>query len=343
VYGLESGSATFKSIGKSNNLIDRTLRALKKGSGFPTVLGDILGVMGYMINYNRNIANGMSEADALEAFNNYNATQQSRRAADKIPLQQSQSALVRAFTMFGSTTFLQINKAVQGTTNIMRSLKAKKMPEAKDMRAVALNVALANAFFVLASNMAKLIDGDEEDEEEVLKAIGEALLGLNLVYQIPLIGGAVELAIKKANNDNRPVSDVINPYITVFNKIYKGVKEDDIIKSGQPIIEIILGTQLDQFVGLFNTFGEGFTDENVYDMLGISKSYRPGGGVKDSDSKDTKQEEMTKTEMKKRMPKLYKEVYGETDDIMKEIRKERKDILKESGIEIEDEDLSFEN
>jgi hypothetical protein len=343
VYGLESGSATFKSIGKSNNLIDRTLRALKKGSGFPTVLGDILGVMGYMINYNRNIANGMSEADALEAFNNYNATQQSRRAADKIPLQQSQSALVRAFTMFGSTTFLQINKAVQGTTNIMRSLKAKKMPEAKDMRAVALNVALANAFFVLASNMAKLIDGDEEDEEEVLKAIGEALLGLNLVYQIPLIGGAVELAIKKANNDNRPVSDVINPYITVFNKIYKGVKEDDIIKSGQPIIEIILGTQLDQFVGLFNTFGEGFTDENVYDMLGISKSYRPGGGVKDSDSKDTKQEEMTKTDMKKRMPKLYKEVYGETDDIMKEIRKERKDILKESGIEIEDEDLSFEN
>jgi hypothetical protein len=340
VYGLESGSLTFKPIGQRNTLWGRISRALKKGAGFPTVMGDILGVMGYMINYNRNIANGMSKEDALEVFNNYNATQQSRRAADKIPLQQSQSALGRAFTMFGSTTFLQINKVIQGMTNIMRSLKEKKMPDAKDMRAVALNFGLANAFFVLASNMGKIIEGDDEDRERVLQLMGEALIGLNLIYQIPLLGGAIEVAIKKAKGDRSPTSDVINPYITVFNKIYKGVQEDDLIKSGQPIIEIILGTQLDQFVGLYNLLGGDFKSENVYDALGITKSFRPGESK--STSKKSDQKGMTKAEMKKQMPKMYEEIYGETDEMLKEIREEKKKILEEAGIEYEEEELDLE-
>ena len=39
--------------------------------------------MGYYTNYKRDIANGMSEAEALEKFNNYNKTQQTRRAIDR--------------------------------------------------------------------------------------------------------------------------------------------------------------------------------------------------------------------------------------------------------------------
>jgi hypothetical protein len=93
----------------------------------------------------------MSKAEALEAFNNYNATLQSRRAADKAPLQQSQNELVRAFTMFGSTAFLQMNKVAIGYTKIMRDLSNKKMPSATDTRAVALNLGIANALFVLTA------------------------------------------------------------------------------------------------------------------------------------------------------------------------------------------------
>jgi len=52
---------------------------------------------------------------------------------------------------------------------------------------------------------------------------------------------------------------------------------------------------------------------------------------------------MTKTEIKKSMPTLYKEIYGETDEMMKEIRKEQKEILKESGIEYNFEDFDLEN
>jgi len=333
VYGLESGGRVFKPISKSNTVFGRLVRGFKKGGAAPTVIGDVLGVMGYMINYNRNIANGMSEAEALEAFNDYNATQQSRRAADKIPLQQSQNALSRSFTMFGSTTFLQINKAVQGIIGIMRSLQDKKMPKTEDMRAVALNVAIANALFVTMSNIAKLIDGDDEDKEAVLSSVLEALLGLNLIYQVPLIGGAVEGAIKRAQGDNRPMSDVVSPFITVFNKIYKGIKEDDILKALQPIVEITLGTQIDQFIGLFNTIGEmEFETENVYDMVGISKSYRPGASSKKSKSSSSEQKGMTKSEqatMKKEMPELYEEIYGERDAIMKEMKNDLKEIRDE--------------
>lgn len=342
VYGLESGSPTFKPLGQQNTFLGRVKRALKKAAGLPTVIGDVLGVMGYMVNYNRNIANGMNKADALRAFNNYNATQQSRRAADKIALQTSQDALKRSFTMFGSTTFLQMNKAAQGTTNIMRSLKAKKMPASKDIRGVVLNVSLANVLFVAASNIAKFIDGDDEDRKMALKQMRDAALGLNLLYQVPLIGGGIELAIKRATGDRGPVSDVVNPYISVFNKLWRGVQEDDISKSVQPVIEIILGTQIDPFIGLFNTLGEGFNAENIYDMVGISRSYRPGYGSK-SKSESPERKGMTKTEIKKSMPTLYKEIYGETDEMMKEIRKEQKEILKESGIEYNFEDFDLEN
>ena len=175
-----------------------------------------------------------------------------------------------------------------------------------------------------------------------LKQIKDAALGLNLLYQIPLIGGGIEVAIKRAKGDRGPVGDVVNPYITVFNKIWKGVNEDDLSKSLQPLIEIGIGTQVDPFIGLFNSFGEGFESENIYDMIGISKSYRPGYGTK-SQSGTTQQRGMTKTQMRKSMPTLYKEIYGETDEIMKEISAEKKRVLKEAGIDYKEDDFNLED
>ena len=110
VYGLETGSQTFKQAGKGTGLYRRFVDGFKRLSSRPTIIGDIMGVMGYYINYKRNIANGMSEAQALEEFNDYNATQQTRRATEKIPLQLKGDFASKGFTMFGSTLFLQINK-----------------------------------------------------------------------------------------------------------------------------------------------------------------------------------------------------------------------------------------
>ena len=279
IYGLETGSRTFKPITKGLTKAAKIKKVFKKGAGSPTILGDVMGVMGYMANYNANIRSGMSKAEAVQTFANYNATQQSRRNTDKNTLQLSGTELTRVFTMFGSTLFLQMNKVMSATTNIMRSLKAKKAPRLKDIRALALNFAIANMLFVATANMFKLID-DDEDREEAMKKIKDAGMGLNLLYQIPLFGGASEMIIRKIQGDRGKADDVVNPFKAIWWKINRAMKEDTKWKVFLPVFELIIGAQMDPFIALYNYFaGEGDDMKNIYDMLGVSPSYQPKGGT----------------------------------------------------------------
>ena len=279
VYGLESGGL-MKFLPKTSDKIGKARQAFRTGAAAPTVLGDALGVMGYMANYNRNIKNGMSKQEALQVFNNYNATQQSRRNTDKIPLQRSNNELTRAFTMFGSTLFLQINKTMISLSSMMKG-KAKT----KDVRDFVLNLGIANALFVLTANLGKLINGDDEDREEVYWKMGEALIGLNLLYQIPLVGAGAEAATEYIKKEvfelpfarrTSYVDSVVNPYLSIFSKASRFYKEGGWDKALVPLIELILGAQVDPVVGVYNLFKDFDFDENeMYDILGISKSYRP--------------------------------------------------------------------
>jgi len=327
VYGLETGSSVFTPINKRTDIWARAVRAFKTGAAGPTVLGDILGVMGYMVNYNRNIANGMTEAQALEAFNNYNATAQSRRGTEKSPIQQNSSEMARAFTMFGSTTFLQINKVLTAQTNIFRAIKERKMPSSKDIRAFAINLGVANALFVGTSNLAKYIKGDDEDREEVIRQMKRAMLGLNLIESIPLVGTAVESALSYIEGEEGRRGDgVVNPYMQIYRKIQKATEEDTTWGMVQPVIEITIGAQLDPFIGLYNGFAEGFDEEAMYDILGISKSYRPTQEKEGSDTPQNKP--MTKEDMKRYYPEMYEQLYGpysnslESDPAYEAYRKE---------------------
>jgi uncharacterized protein YbjQ (UPF0145 family) len=309
VYGLEAGSRIFKPLSKSNTLFGKVKRFLKSTAAAPTMIGDVLGVMGYMTNYNRNIKNGMSKAEALEAFNNYNATLQSRRAADKAPLQQSQNELVRAFTMFGSTAFLQMNKVAIGYTKIMRDLSnyptTKKLPSATDLRAVALNLGIANALFVLTAYIAKYVVGDEDEEEEVMNEIYNALEGLNLLYQLPLIGGAAEEIVNYSEGKRAFTSEIVNPYSSVFRKVKKGfeVEGSNIYDKTRPIVELALGAQADPFIGLYNLYQKDEMDPNdLYDVLGVAKTYRP------ADTEGKNPAEIIKNKITAAKTKLSKEI-----------------------------------
>lgn len=300
VYGLEAGSRTYKPMSPRASKVQRTIQLLKTAAASPTIIGDVMGVMGYMANYNRNIANGMSKADALQAFNNYNATQQSRRSSDKNMLQLSGDELTRSFTMFGSTLFLQMNKVMSSTTNIMRALKEGKKSDKnqlqKDVRSFTLNLAVANVLFVAVANMMKF-SGDDEDEEEAMSRLKDAAMGLNLLYQVPLIGGASEVAIAKARGERGFGDDVMNPYKSIMRKVMQGMKEDNGFKSAQPLLEIAMGAQLDPFIGLFNVLGADIGDttdeEALMMMFGISPSYRPaddggdGGASRGTGSRGT--------------------------------------------------------
>ena len=343
VVGLESGRQTFKKTALTGGKLKRAQAAFKTAAASPTIIGDVLGVMGYMINYKRNIANGMSKADAVKAFNDYNATQQSRRGTDKIPIQRNNNVFVRGFTMFGSTLFLQMNKVMQSTTNITRDMANKKRPRSKDTRDLALNLAVANVLFATAANIAKFIKGDDEDRETAMKSIAEAMMGLNLIYQIPYLGSTVKdldiagqvIAGVKGEEYKRGriyKSDVVNPFASVLQKYKKLTKEDE-NKVGavvRTLTEITIGAQIDPFVGLYNYFAgeEEDVDPAMYDILGISPSYRP-------ENKGSASKGMSKKDMKKFAPGLYEELYGPggslapVEQLKKDERKRKRDLQKE--------------
>jgi len=325
VYGLEAGGRVFKPLSQKANTLGDVKRFVKSSAASPTMVGDIISVYGYMANYNRDIANGMSPEAALEKFNNYNATLQSRRAADKSTLQFSKSGLVRAFSMFGSTGILQMNKVSIAYKNIRRTILNGGFPSGKDLRALAINLGLANAAFVAASYVFALMKGDDDDKEMVEKKMFEATIGLNLLYQIPLVGTATEEivnAIKNNASESETLKDIFgadfinslkgekvmggdvtNPYSSVFRKIKKYYDDDNtIVENFRPVAELALGMQLDPFIGLYEGATEEFDDEAMYDILGISPSYRPQNA--------SSLENMSKSELKRYNPDEYKRLYG---------------------------------
>jgi len=331
-----------------------------------------MGVMGYMSAQRANKRNGMSEQEAIEKFNAYNETQQTRRPTEKIGLQTSNNIIVRSFTIFGSTFYLQLNKIMQAVTNIRRdganSLKLvgkkefkeayKQSPTNKDYRELLLNLAGANFLFTAIANAFKynpfMDDDDEITEEEmerikkaqnalkkgkevsdedmklieryqfqldknaVIKQYQEALSGLNIFYNLPLIGPTTKGVMDYAwwddpNVDFSKVARDINP----LNEIFQDVKRDKEWNnkswweaSINPLISFSMGIPVEKplalvdriqsmygddemyregyeelnddgerkFKGTFEEYKAEQMEKNMYELMGISYSYRPGSG-----------------------------------------------------------------
>lgn len=336
VFGLESGGRTYKRLKAQQGKRGRLKRGFDKAAGFFTVAGDIAGVLGYKALYNRAKANGMSDAEALALFNKYNETQQTRRSTEKVVLQQDTNFASKFFTMFGSTLFLQMNKAFQSSNNMIKAIGKGQAPKMKDLRSFALNVSVANVLFTAASYSGALIKGDSEDKDRAWRAIRDAALGLNLLYQIPLAGAAMEYTIGKLSGDRKPTSEGVNPFTSVARKVEKAFKDTsdgEVIKAVKPILELIIGAQFDSPIGLFNIMTGSSDDDDFYDAVGITPSYRPGYGDRSGGGKFPKRKDMTKTDMKKFMPELYEEIYGgQTDpaaDVKAEVRKMKRDLKEE--------------
>ena len=307
VYGLESGSETMRQI-KNPSKIRKALNNFVKFGTYPTIIGDVLGVMGYMINYERDIKNGMSEAEALEKFNDYNQSQQSRRAIDKSGIQMpgdtTLAPLSRGFTMFGSTLFLYLNKVAQTSRSITRDVLkgGPKNVKSKDVKGLMIYYGVANALFTAVSNIAKIGFGDDEDKDEVLKSIKDSMKGSPLLYQIPIMGEAIELAVQavqknkvaalkeelknlKGPYQNKrakkikeeietypkkyyPTNQFLNPIGIFVNKGSKVIKDGFQYRDALSVLEAIGGVQLDPFVGLYNV-ARGLTgkeDDEDFDL-----------------------------------------------------------------------------
>jgi hypothetical protein len=295
IFGLESG------IKLSPEQTNKFLQYWKTASAFPTTFGDVLGVMGYMAVYNRNIANGMSADEALKVFNDYNETQQSRRGteASTIQIMTKKQPLLRMLTMFSSTMMLQINKAYQSSINIQRAISDGKIPNKKDVRSLYLNAGVANVMFVFAGNIMKLMDGDDEDKDEVYLEMVKAMFFINQVQRIPVIGSAITLAINRIEGKAYG-SGAAGPLDKLVSDVAKSVKDEDTGEIFKRVLDFASGSNLDMFEGIIQGATEGFEDEVVYDTIGLPKSARPKGEEK-------KKEKKEKSRYQERATKRYKE------------------------------------
>jgi hypothetical protein len=356
VYGLESGARFFKPVDKNSSYYGRARRALKTGAAAPTMIGDVLGVMGYMVNYRRNIKNGMSQADALEVFNDYNATLQTRRATERSTIQNNKNEFVRAFIMFGSTALLQMNKVAQAYKNMMDSIKEKKVPDAKDVRALILNLGVANALFVLTSNLAKYALGDDDDKEEVRKKMLQSMLGMNLIAAVPFLNELFVNVLNYVEGSKDPAKVATNPLMGIWWKTQQSLKADDYFSATIPLMELAMGAQLDPAIGLYNGFTEGFDDEAIYQTLGISKSYRPSPNayreellkegyspedveVMVEEDKYMKELDAAESKMNKEMDEIHESLLNEeiTEDEYQEAYIEIENEYQETSADIEEE------
>jgi hypothetical protein len=266
---LESGLNISVPIAKT-----KLSKAWRKAGAFGTRAGDILGVVGYMINYNRDIRNNVPKDKALIRFNDYNKTQQTRRGTEMAPIQQNPNFLMRVATMFQSTMILQYNRFFSSANNFMRSAKKGKY-NTKAARGMMLNLGLANTLFSIAANLFKLAYGNDEDKEEIFYDLKKAGLGVKMLGAIPLLGSFIENFIDVEIGGKNPWGRQggVNPYTAIYSKFRKeGLVSTDALKT---LTGIILGTSVDPFIGLYNYFKDDQDNiKDVEDIMGVTKSYQ---------------------------------------------------------------------
>lgn len=344
VISTTSGRGGLRSLKQRSGILSKLYRRFKSLASLPTTFGDTLSVMGYMAVYNRNIKNGMDPEQAAIQFNNYNKTLQSRNAVDRTALQNNKEPLLKAFTMFGSSAFLQMNKVMQSSSSILsktaeytKTRDASKLPSVKEYRAFMLNLGIANALFAWASYAFKILLGDDEDREKAYDEMMKALFGLNLLYQLPLLGDAIELVNAAIDGDELSLKGTgLNPYTTIAVKAIKGIKNDDYTAAAKPILELVAGMSFDPFIGLYEIFEDSLpTEESLYKVFGISKTYQPATSELTQEEINAMEAE-DKKQMKEFDQSMYESVYGEEEREKKRIKAEEKALKELYGEEEED-------
>ena len=331
VVGLEGGVPTRGRINQRGGFLGRGARLYARASAAPTIIGDIMGVLGYMANFRRDVINGMAPEQAIQKFEDYNETQQSRRATERSIIQQNANAYTRLFTMFGSASLLMINNVSQSGLNIARAIGKGKAPSMKDVRKFYVNYGLANALFVGASNFGKLWAGDDEDKREAYRKILMASAGINLLSFIPILGGTAENAIDKwMRGEKVRVGDdigAVNPLSQVSRRFRKvKTDEDRMIAAGLTIADYALRANVDTFAGMLNFIAEKSENPNAavedmesfYEAIGVTPSYRPrkftegelseyGKRIRDKKERDKERRESRETEAQKERKRRQKE------------------------------------
>ena len=275
LYGMTSGVSgrTRRVTANDYTLAAKALKGLAQAGGAATSSGDVAGVMGYLPAYMRDIQNGMSKEEAIEKFNQYNKTQQSRRESERAPIQTYQDGLSRLFTAFTSSQLLYLNEIVTTSNNMLKSIRKGEKIKASDSRGYALALVGYSVMFTLATNMWKLMFGDDEEKEKAWLDVG--LSPAKNYFVIPVLGSYMNDGYNWIVGNNYPSQMAKDPLQSTKREIEKAYKKEDYVRIGTEITEIGLKTNLDMFRGMMDIAKGQPMDESFYDVMGVPPSQRP--------------------------------------------------------------------
>jgi hypothetical protein len=284
VYSLESGVSTFRSPLKRETFLGKVARYMRTAAGAPTFAGDIGGVLGYLVTYRNQIKNGVDPELALQNFNDYNQTQQSRRPGDAIPLQYKGNVYTRGLIQFSSSLFSLFNKAIISGVAINRSYnksrkQGKNMARSymdvpkSDKRAFFMSLVGAQIAFAAVSNVF-LLTGDDEDRKRYLLKMATA--PLNALFMVPFVGSAIEDMMNEALYGYRPQGvGGTDPIGRTVNDIKRAYNNEEYVRVATEALELVIGTNFDPFLGLYDLGAGEEPTEALYDIAGVPKSQRP--------------------------------------------------------------------
>ena len=276
LLAIESGQRTYRPALEAQGIKGAVARAVSRAKAFFTSHGDINGVLGYKARFNRDIKNGMSKAEALRRFNQFDSTQQAQTNVNKIGLQQTNNPLVKAVTMFGSQSFLLLNNTMKYAGRIINGTATYS-----DYVNFIQNAVVANMLYTTASYSMALLFGDKDDREYALKQILYSGNPLTLLYRLPLVGAAIESGIAAYRGEYFSRDSMKNPYSIYAKKLTKAAKESDAYEGTKLLLEVGTASPMDPAEGIFNiATGEGEMDD-MFKIMGVAKSYRPGYATKE--------------------------------------------------------------
>ena len=109
------------------------------------------------------------------------------------------------------------------------------------------------------------------------------MTGFTQLTRVPILGAAAESGINymmgEKGNSGYSESGAVEPLLRIVKESVKGLNEEDYIAAIRPFLELRMGFQFDPVEGTARMLtGEGEIDKNLYDILNVPKTQRPGGG-----------------------------------------------------------------
>lgn len=289
------------------------VRGFDAAAGATTTLGDLAGVMGYLPTYLRDIDRGMNPEEAIRRFEQYNATQGSRKLTQQNQLQVKANKggvnmALKPLISFTSVVFNLINETMRTGTNVSRDISRGKAAKPSDIRGFILAGSAVSMAYTAVTHLAKWWFGDDEDEDDFWSEMFKAGTGATLIYNLPFVGAAYEnlnlseklySGIKETKKGEESKSNwenfkkgwseakkkgfgysPIQPYLETMKRVKKNRKNyGEIYGTLKTMFELMSGAPLDSPIGIYNFItkdtGGDFNWLDFYDGIGVTKSYRP--------------------------------------------------------------------